>query len=64
MMLEKVFYGRIDISFGSALLLYERKGVVQKLIHQLKYKGQEELGTFFGKWFGRRISTFQETPKN
>jgi ComF family protein len=46
------FYGRIDLEFGGALFYFHKKGVVQEMIHQLKYKGQEEVGVFIGNWFG------------
>ena len=59
---ERAFYGRIDIAFGTALLLYERKGVVQKLIHLLKYKSQEDLGILFGKWLGSELKLCDRLP--
>ena len=51
-----MFYGRIKIENAAALLLFEKKGMVQQLIHNLKYKGHEEIGEFFGKWLGRDLS--------
>ena len=39
--LKKVFYGRVNIENATALLLFEKKGIVQQLLHQLKYKDQE-----------------------
>lgn len=60
---EKAFYGRVDIAFATTLLIYKRKGVVQKLIHQLKYKGQEDLGIFFGKWLGEELAASERLPK-
>ncbi len=41
---EKVFYGRVNIENATSLLLFEQKGIVQHLIHNLKYKGHEEIG--------------------
>lgn len=52
---KKVFYGRLEIEDATALLLFQKKGIVQKLIHQLKYKGQQEIGTFLGKWVGAQL---------
>jgi ComF family protein len=48
----KVFYGRIKIEHATALLFYHKKGITQELIHKLKYKGYEQIGTFFGDWLG------------
>ena len=60
--LEKAFYGRIQVEFATALLLYQRKGITQNLIHQLKYKGKEELGIFFGKWLANDLLTCERCP--
>ena len=59
----KVFYGRINIEQAASLLLFEKKGKVQQLIHNLKYKGQEEVGDFLGKWMGtelKKLPAFRE----
>ena len=47
----KKFYGKIEIEHASAFLYFNKKGIVQELIHNLKYKGQEEIGTILGKWY-------------
>jgi ComF family protein len=47
----KKFYGRIPIEYASALLYFHKKGIVQELIHNLKYKGQEEIGSVLGMWY-------------
>ncbi len=53
---KKVFYGRVDIEEGTALLLFQKKGAVQKLIHQLKYKDHREIGNFLGEWLGEELA--------
>ena len=52
---EKVFYGRIPIEHATALFYFLKKGKVQTLIHQLKYKGQQQAGSFIGNWLGDEI---------
>lgn len=47
----KKFYGRIPVEYTSALLYFHKKGIVQELIHNLKYKGHEEIGTVLGEWY-------------
>jgi len=47
----KKFYGRIPVEYASALLYFHKKGIVQELIHNLKYKGQEEIGNVLGEWY-------------
>jgi len=50
-----LFYGRAKVEFGTALLRFEKKGIVQQLIHQLKYKEQEQIGTLLGEWLGAEL---------
>lgn len=52
-----VFYGRSKIKNATALLRFEKKGITQKLMHQLKYKGQEEIGVFLGEWLGEELAS-------
>lgn len=51
----KKFYGRIPVEYASALLYFHKKGIVQELIHNLKYKGQEEIGTVLGEWYAEDL---------
>ena len=52
---KKVFYGRVPLENATSLLIFKKKGSVQKLIHQLKYKGQQEIGPFLGIWLGAEL---------
>ncbi|GAB2761273.1 ComF family protein [Salinimicrobium soli] len=61
--IEQIFYGRIPVENATSLLLFEKKGMVQKLIHNLKYRGHEEVGEFLGDWLGAELEnlpTFRE----
>ncbi len=51
----KKFYGKIEIQHASAFLHFNKKGIVQELIHNLKYKGREEIGTFLGNWYAEDL---------
>lgn len=55
----KVFYGRVKIEHATALLRFEKKGIVQQLIHSLKYKEQEQIGVFLGDWLGGELKTLK-----
>jgi ComF family protein len=55
----KKFYGKIDIQFASAFLYFNKKGIVQELIHNLKYKGHQEIGTILGKWYVEDLKELQ-----
>ena len=59
----KKFYGKINIEHASALLYFNKKGIVQELIHNLKYKGHEEIGTVLGNWYAEDLKELVlETP--
>src|SRR5690554_7966032 len=50
--MRKKFYGRLELVDATALLYFEKKGLTQKFIHGLKYKGEQKTGAVFGKWLG------------
>ena len=41
--------GRVAIEHGAALLTFRKGGIVQRIIHQLKYQGRYEIGDALGK---------------
>lgn len=51
----KKFYGRIPVIHTSALFYFHKKGIVQELIHNLKYKGHEEIGAILGEWYAEDL---------
>ena len=53
----KKFYGRIPVVHTSALFYFHKKGIVQELIHNLKYKGHEEIGAILGEWYAEDLKT-------
>jgi len=53
---KKVFYGRVPIENATSLLIFRKKGSVQKLIHGLKYRGHQEIGVYLGKWLGAELA--------
>lgn len=57
---EKVFYGRVNVENATSLFLFEKKGKVQQLIHNLKYRGNEEIGAFLGNWLGNELKLLTE----
>ncbi len=55
----KKFYGKVDVQFASAFLYFNKKGMVQELIHNLKYKGHQEIGTVLGQWYVEDLKELQ-----
>ena len=51
----KKFYGIIPVEFSAAMLYFHQKGIVQNLIHNLKYKKHQEIGTLLGKWYAEDL---------
>jgi len=49
------FYGKIPVEQVSALFYYHKKGIVQEIIHSLKYRGHQEVGTVFGEWVSEEL---------
>ncbi|MDT0643156.1 phosphoribosyltransferase family protein [Zunongwangia sp. F363] len=52
---KKTFYGRAPVAQATSLLFFRKKGKVQELIHNLKYRGHEEIGGFLGEWMGNLL---------
>jgi ComF family protein len=55
----KKFYGRIPVIHTSALFYFHKKGIVQELIHNLKYKGHEEIGAILGEWYAEDLKNIE-----
>lgn len=51
----KKFYGRIPLEYASAFLYFHKKGIVQEIIHKLKYKGHQEIGSVLGDWYAEDL---------
>jgi ComF family protein len=54
------FYGRIPLEFGAALFYFHKKGIVQEMIHKLKYKGQEEISETVGDWYASELKDLNQ----
>jgi ComF family protein len=52
---EKTFWGRIRVASAMSLLYFTPGSMVQHLIHQLKYDGQQKLAHYLGIMMGNEI---------
>ncbi len=52
---EKTFWGRIQIASAMSLLYFTPQSLVQHLVHQFKYKGQQKLAHYLGNMMGNEI---------
>jgi len=57
--LKNVFFGRVKLEQATAVLHFSKKGIVQQLMHNLKYKGHQDVGLFLGKWLGEELKTIE-----
>lgn len=53
--MKDIFYGRFPIESATALLYFQKKGITQEILHNLKYRGQKEISSFFGQWMGAEL---------
>ena len=51
----------VDHAF--TFLHYQRKGIAQKMLHDLKYNGNKEIGALLGSWLGESIKNSDSLPK-
>ena len=54
--LKNKFYGRFLPQHATALLDFQKRGITQELLHNLKYRGQKEISAFIGKWLGAELA--------
>jgi len=53
---EAKLAGRLPIKHGWAFLKFRKGGIVQHLLHQLKYNNRPEVGVALGRIFGHELS--------
>lgn len=52
---EKTFWGRLPVAAASAQFYFTKESLMQHLMHQLKYKGNKELGVQLGRIMGEQL---------
>ena len=60
--MQKIFWGRVPIENITAYFFYEKESSYGRILHQIKYHGQKELGFKIGRMFGSELakSVFQD----
>ena len=51
----RLFTGRLRLERGASWLFFSKGGLTQKLIHQLKYRGNIALGVYIGQTMGTQL---------
>ncbi len=60
---DRKLYGRIPFEKASSFLFYQENGLVQRLIHALKYKEREQIGDLLGRWYGTLLQADPDLPR-
>lgn len=53
---EKIFWGRLPIAHATAQYYFTKESLMQKLMHQVKYRGNRELGIYLGRLMGNSLA--------
>ncbi len=56
------FGGRVVVDYVHAYAYFTKKSVVQRLIHQMKYRGKRDLGLQLGRWCGQELAQQNGIP--
>jgi ComF family protein len=54
---DKRFWGKTDIESATSFYFFTKGSPFQKLIHELKYRNNKEIGVYFGKYAASNIAT-------
>lgn len=53
--LAQLFWGRVNLARCYALYYFTKHGIVQNMLHLLKYGGRKDVGVFLGKRLAKKI---------
>jgi ComF family protein len=53
--LLKKLAGRVKIEYAAGFLLFNKKGMSQKILHELKYRQNQDLGIYLGKLMASKL---------
>lgn len=52
---ENIFVGRLPVQAACCEFFFSKDSLIQRLIHQLKYKGDTEIGFYMGELMGKDL---------
>jgi ComF family protein len=56
----KTFWGKVNVYAATAVFYFDKGETLQKLLHQLKYKGNKEVGIAMGKWMAEELQESED----
>jgi len=54
--LSMMFLGRVSVENVASLLFFKKGEQVQKMLHELKYNGNQDIGDFLGEYYGQKLT--------
>ena len=61
--IAKLFWGKTELEVALSAFTFIKKGKVQRLMHELKYKGNTKVGELLGIELGKEIAKVENTEK-
>ncbi len=53
--ISRIFWGRVNLTSATSFLFFNKGGIVQRLIHNFKYKGNKDIGYYFGELIAKDL---------
>ncbi len=53
--ISRIFWGRVDVFTATSFLFFNKGGIVQRLIHNFKYKGNGNIGYYLGELIANEL---------
>tara|TARA_R110002049_G_scaffold304001_7_gene498829 strand:- start:536 stop:1225 length:690 start_codon:yes stop_codon:yes gene_type:complete len=54
-LIERIFWGRIEIERATSYVYFKQEGLVQQIMHHFKYKGKKKIGNVLGTLFANEL---------
>jgi len=54
-MVAQKFWGKTQLKYAFSYLFFRKEGNVQRLLHELKYKNQPQIGEILGNWYAQEL---------
>ena len=53
---NKIFWGRVPVTSATSLFRFEKGSAYQSLLHDLKYRGNRNVGLYLGRLLGQELA--------
>lgn len=54
---EKIYWGRLPLVSATAHCYFSKQAIMQHLMHQLKYRGNKDVGLYLGRLMGHSLAS-------